>query len=136
MPKGCKSNKTRTIIACKNQAIWYQNPKEGDFFFTYTYCSLCMIHRMIALFYTCRGCPLATKDGNRGCDEFKTYKIAYKFWNLYSSGEFPKNPSKKLLEAFKARAKFYDWLAQELEKYPVLQFTKTGFKDFNLDKNL
>lgn len=133
------TKKERSIVACHLQAEKYRNPKEGDIFFNVDYCYLCKIHYYDDIKkYKCKGCPLG-KELSFGCSGFATYIAVTDLMpeRIYDVEYFfPKNPSTQLLDALEQRAKFYDWLAVELEKYPASQFTKKGWKDFEIDKNL
>lgn len=133
------TKKERSIVACHLQAEKYRNPQKGDIFFNIDHCFLCKIHYYDDVKeYKCKGCPLGKKI-SFGCSMFMTYiEVANLMPDRIYDFEyfFPENPSEELLHAFEQRAKFYDWLAVELEKYPASQFTKKGWKDFEINKNL
>ena len=123
------SKKKRTIVAFKELAYKYKHPVDKIFFRT-TYCPLCTIHQEDK----CYGCPLATKEGGRGCREFRTFKAAdnamgYKFivaeWFYH-----------EVKKEFDARAVFFEKYLSVIEKIPAERFTKNGWKFFEeLDRN-
>jgi len=137
------NNKERSIVACKKQANKYRNPKVGDEFFNCETCYMCFVHHSKNR-RSCAGCPLATINyGSFECKKFATYEKAstalFRANGFYMEHEQKithETPISELSEAFEKRAKFYDWLGIELKKYPSKQFTKKGWKDFNLDINL
>ena len=135
------TNKQKSIVACHLQTEKYRNAKLGEKFFSMEVCFLCKIHipKPGGLLgkKCCKGCPLAQKEAGVGCLDFVTFNNAREEFGCLKGAEiFPSDPSIKLLNALEQRAKFYDWLAVELEKYPASQFTKKGWKDFEIDKNL
>lgn len=140
------NKKQLSIAACAKQAHKYRNPKIGDGFFDVETCYMCKIHHSKDK-WSCKGCPLTIREsGSYECKKFKTFNLALSTIqnanNINSSSSSSDSKIRtytviaKILGAFEARAKFYDWLAIKLKEYPASQFTKKGWKDFNLDINL
>lgn len=129
------TNKQKAILACEKLAEKYRNPA-GKAFASPDACPLCEIFQSKKEKNFCRGCPLANIEGEAGCVEFASYKEAMK--QLRKDGEwwlgilFIKASTALVVER---RAKFFDELKVELEEYPEEQFTKKGWKYFNISRS-
>jgi len=132
------NKKERTIEAMKNIAKRYREKDQAGGLFTSLTCALCEIHKNHGGRFgnDCRGCPLADKIGFMGCIDFRSYNEAYesrKFQpirTIPTYGWLEQYDRKKLL----ARARFFEnYAIPACEDIPEKQFTKRGFKYFNLD---
>lgn len=129
--------KQRTIEACKKQAERYRNIKRSsnlDIFFDGGYCIFCQIYLNSRNAY-CQGCFMADKSGDVGCTQFKTFRKACRALGDYTHGE-TKKLWKEVMSTFECRAKFFDKMAIELEKYPAWQFTPGRWGYFDIDRGL
>lgn len=145
-----RSNKELTIKAHKELIEKYLNP-EGKIFFNPNYCPLCLIHRNDILKFgatNCQGCPLASSEGKQGCIEYESYRRAMEAHTalLIRAELNPSSPMKiprymtgvpdyiinRFYLAFQRRARFHAHIAEVLELYPKAQFTKQGWKYFNI----
>lgn len=121
-----KTKKERTIEACRELAEKYRKP-QGKIFFTSAQCPLCDIFLKN---HSCIGCPLAGSNGYIGCESFDTYINAAN--SGYKESDFGKCLNRKPNKQFLARAAFFDKIIPILEKAPASQFTKKGWKPFNI----
>lgn len=130
-PKCRRKKKWRTWKACRKLAAKYREP-EGKVFFNYSECPLCQI-TVDAFCGDCRGCPLAYKNGTKGCGKFRTYRRAYaRAYERYSFN-LAFTPD---VVTFNARAAFFDKIIPILEKIPAKRFTKKGWRYFDeLDRS-
>jgi len=133
-----KKKKQRTIRACRELARKYRDP-QGEYFFTYDDCLLCKIHffrNFIDSKNNCLGCPLANKDGKKGCIEFKSFNKAYKKFNEISSLSTFFYEDLKTPKEFIKRAEFFEKIIPILERIPAERFTKKGWRYFDeLNRN-
>lgn len=128
-----KNKKERTIEAMEEIALRYRKKNQSEALFISSHCPLCRVHQSKTTPWagSCKGCPLADDGGGMGCLEFKSYRKAYDSGYKHSLVLSGAGYSRK---ALLKRAKFFeDYAIPAMKDIPKKQFTKTGWKHFNLD---
>ena len=129
--------KEETIRAFEELSFKYRHPWKEEFFDEDS-CPLCKIHSDIV--YECKGCPLADKDGNIGCEDFVSFEEARMSLNSINKGLFnTRFPSKKshpnVPDSFIARAQFFEKYLEVIKTIDAERFTNKGWKYFEIDRN-
>lgn len=128
------TKKQKIIEAAKATLRKYRNPK-GNVFNKFNSCAMCEAIGKKA-WTNCIPCPLAHKDGDIGCSEFKSSVLKgsaivvdeYGKITNNTGGEFSKYMKTKIRKQLKARANFYEDIIPILESMPEKRFTRSGWK--------